>query len=180
VAIKDIEAIAISEGPGSYTSLRTGTAVAQGICFALDIPLIAVSTHEIIHRGILESFETDNEARICSLIDARRMEVAAVIYNKDGARLNEYPSLVLSEIDPDLFWGNNKIYFGGTGVPKLASLVKNNDRFTYTDIEPSARFMAHLAERNYQKNEYVNINFFSPVYFKNPNITTSHKVLNLL
>lgn len=159
--LKDLEAVAVTIGPGSYTGLRVGLSTAKGLCFALNIPLIAINTLELIAYAV----EKDGADFICSLIDARRMEVFMAVYDK---KMEEIVKPVAMIIEPDSFdslLASGKILFSGNGSKKLQnSIVHSNAIFNNTVA--SAADMAPLSERLFVEKNFANLAYVEPFYIK--------------
>ena len=169
VPFKDIAAIAVSQGPGSYTGLRIGVSAAKGLCFALDIPLIAIDT-----MSLLASQVVINEGCIVPMIDARRMEVYSAVFNSKheeirGIRAEILTSESFSDID-------STIYFIGDCAEK-SKTVLNQKNHVYLDtiVYPSAKDMSAMAYEKYKKNDIVDVAYFEPFYLKDFVGTVSKK-----
>ncbi len=169
VSSKDIAAIAVSQGPGSYTGLRIGVSAAKGLCFALDIPLIAIDT-----LSLLASQVVINEGYIVPMIDARRMEVYSVVFNSKheeirGVRAEILTSESFSDID-------STIYFIGDCAEKSKTVLnKSNHVYLDTIVYPSAKDMSAMAYEKYKKNDIVDVAYFEPFYLKDFVGTVSKK-----
>jgi len=163
--ISQIEAIGLSMGPGSYTGLRIGTSTAKGLCYALDIPLIAISTIEAIAFGTIENINNEN-ALYCPMIDARRMEVYSAIFD---SKLNQIEPIEANIIDENSFKAillNRKTYFSGNGAEKCRSILSNYDNAQIVDIKASSTHLAKLSEIKFNKNQFENLAYFEPFYLK--------------
>lgn len=166
-----LEAVCVSGGPGSYTGLRIGVSVAKGICYALGIPLLSVSTLDALARGAVMSGlpETDTpagELLLCPMLDARRLEVYTALYNREGLRISPIEALI---IDPESFAPlllNHPVLFFGNGAAKCKSLITGPGALFLDGIHASARFMSYLAEEKYNKGETVDVSYFEPFYLK--------------
>jgi tRNA threonylcarbamoyladenosine biosynthesis protein TsaB len=169
VPFKDIAAIAVSQGPGSYTGLRIGVSAAKGLCFALDIPLIAIDT-----LCLLASQVVINEGCIVPMIDARRMEVYSAVFNSKheeirGVRAEILTSESFSDID-------STIYFIGDCAEKSKTVLnKKNHVYLDTIVYPSAKDMSAMAYEKYKKNDIVDVAYFEPFYLKDFVGTVSKK-----
>ena len=171
----DLDAVVLSEGPGSYTSLRVGMSTAKGICFALDLPLIAVKTLESMAEAVIA--QEDNFDYVCSMIDARRMEVYASLFNKDGKCLVENEPLVLEPDSLDNYLRNGKkLLLCGNGSDKAMELYKEKN-VADTAIRTSAKNLLEAGLRSFQSKDFVDLAYFSPNYIKPPNITIAKKRL---
>ena len=169
VNLSDIEAVAVSSGPGSYTGLRIGVSVAKGLCFAADKPLISISTLEAMASGALRhnvSFNSD--ALLCPMIDARRMEVYCALFD---SQIKSIQPIAAKIVTPDLYSEIDKyqqIYFFGDGAEKCKSVL-NSPFIFLPDIFPSARYIAELANKKFQAREFENLAMFEPFYLKKYN-----------
>lgn len=158
--LRDLNAVAVSQGPGSYTGLRIGVSAAKGFCLALDIPLIALDTMEVLARQV-----NHNEGLIIPLIDARRMEVYTTVFNSAYDVLESTKAKIISVDSFDSF--TETIYFIGDGTAKCKSvLMKDNHHFLDTVIYPSAKEMCQLSFEKHKKSDYVNVAYFEPFYLK--------------
>ncbi len=162
----DLDAIAVSAGPGSYTGLRIGTSVAKGMCYALDIPLLAISSLKIIANGLRNTHRIGSENIICPLIDARRMEVYTATYDGELNELASPKPLILdqSSFASDLEKG--LVHFVGSGSEKSKTmLIHENARF-FNDHMLSAKYIGDLAFLEWEKNRFVDVAYFEPFYLK--------------
>ena len=167
--LNDLDAIAVSQGPGSYTGLRIGVSAAKGFCLALDIPMIAIDTMEVLARQV-----NLNEGFIIPLIDARRMEVYTATFNADYSKNEDTKAAIIAS---DSFSSlDEKIYFIGDGVAKCKSiLVKDSFHFLDAIIFPSSKEMCQLSFEKHKKSDYVNVAYFEPYYLKDFMVTTPKK-----
>ncbi len=166
---KDLDAIAVSQGPGSYTGLRIGVSAAKGLCFALDIPLIAVDT-----LAVLAAQVTRKDGVIIPMIDARRMEVYSAVFNSNHIKIKEVQAEVITEESYQDY--NETVYFVGDCQEKCKTvLTKSNFVFLEHIIYPSANEMSRLSYDKYQKNDTVDVAYFEPYYLKDFMITTPKK-----
>ncbi|MBF4494717.1 tRNA (adenosine(37)-N6)-threonylcarbamoyltransferase complex dimerization subunit type 1 TsaB [Flavobacterium sp. JLP] len=169
ISVQDLAAIAVSQGPGSYTGLRIGVSAAKGLCFALNIPLIAVDTLQT-----LASQANVSEGKIIPMLDARRMEVYSEIFNAD---LQVEREILAEVIDENSFKDfTEKIYFVGDCADKCkAVLTKDNFVFLEEIKYPSANAMSKISYSKYQKSDTVDVAYFEPYYLKDFMMTTSKK-----
>lgn len=157
---KDLNAIAVSQGPGSYTGLRIGISAAKGLCYALDIPLIAVDTLEILARQLQVS-----EGYIVPMIDARRMEVYSAIFDAKYQKVRETQAEIITEDSFTTLEGT--VCFVGDSTEKCATtLTKSNFIFKDNIVYPSANEMSRLSDEKYKKNDTVDVAYFEPYYLK--------------
>ena len=163
---KKPDAVAVSSGPGSYTGLRIGVSTAKGLCYGLDIPLIAVSTLEVLTAYALQITETTANSLFCPMIDARRMEVYAAIYNQEGIIQREISADIIDENSYSEILERHIVYFFGNGAEKCkATLTHVNARFI-DGMYPLAENMIVLAEKAYNENKFVDVAYFEPFYLK--------------
>ena len=172
--LHDLKAVAVSRGPGSYSSLRVGTSVAKGICYALDIPLIAIDTLQSLAFAAQQAMPLA-EALYVPMIDARRMEVYCRIFDDANKALTEAESLVLTEGAFSKYLDEGKtLVFTGNGAHKAQPLF-NHPNIRFADLQNSARHLVHLAFISYQNQQFEDLAYFAPFYLKPPNITTPRK-----
>ena len=167
-AIASLDAIAVSVGPGSYTGLRVGMASAKGICFALQKPLIAINSLEIIAcAAVLENshkYDLSNTL-ICPMIDARRMEVFTALYNQKLEKILEPQAMIIDPSSFEHYLLINKILFVGNGAIKWELICKNeNALFAPTPSNPLA--MNKLSFIKYEKNVFSDLAYSEPSYLK--------------
>lgn len=169
IEFSKLNAVAVSQGPGSYTGLRIGVSAAKGICYALSIPLIALDTLEILAREL-----SVNDDVVVPMIDARRMECYTAIFSSDFNLIREVKSEIINEESFSEI--ENKIHFLGDGASKCKEVLKG-DKFVYHDeyVFPSSKQMGNLAFEKYKKSDTVNVAYFEPFYLKDFMITTSPK-----
>lgn len=165
VSVQQLDAVAVSGGPGSYTGLRIGASTAKGYCFALEIPLIAVPTLEAMAAGMISSVK-DNEI-LCPMIDARRMEVYTAMYSTGLAVIRETEAIVLDESDFISSLAGKKILFSGDGMPKARHLLEKIPGATFTENGmQSAKNLAHPAEQRLAKKDFADTAYYVPYYLK--------------
>ncbi|KQS50222.1 MAG: tRNA (adenosine(37)-N6)-threonylcarbamoyltransferase complex dimerization subunit type 1 TsaB [Flavobacterium sp.] len=160
IDFSDLAAIAVSQGPGSYTGLRIGVSAAKGLCYALNIPLIAIDTLEIVARQL-----TVSDGLIIPMIDARRMEVYDAIFDSQHTKIRETKAEIITE---DVFADfEGTIHLLGDGAMKCAEIL-NNSRFLYHPeiIYPSAKEMSGLSFDKHKKSDIVDVAYFEPFYLK--------------
>ena len=163
-----VDAVAVREGPGSFTGLRIGCVAAKGLCFALDIPLIALPTLQIL------ATPHSKNSMVVSLLDARRDEVYAAVYNKAGTLKGETHAHILTASSfADL--AANQVSFVGTGAEKTKDLLPSNPNWKFVSSHPSATAMPALAFKAFEKKQFANIHSFAPAYLKPVRITASKK-----
>ena len=157
----EIDAVAVSKGPGSYTGLRIGVSSAKGLCFALNKPLISISTLEsLAHQVNIE------EGFIIPMLDARRMEVYSAIYNSNHELHREIQAEILTEESYKDLLATSKVYFIGNGVSKTKDLIQHPNAIFIEGKLPSAKEMGLLAELKYKKSDTEDVAYFEPYYLK--------------
>lgn len=161
LTIKDLDAIAVSKGPGSYTGLRIGVSAAKGLCFALNIPLIAIPTLEALAHQVKK-----DEGFIAPVLDARRMEVYSAVYSYDYQEINEVEAKILDELSYADLLENNNMYFVGSGVQKMKDIILHKNANFIENKLPSANEMSALAYAKYQKSNTEDVAYFEPYYLK--------------
>lgn len=157
----DLDAIAVSKGPGSYTGLRIGVSSAKGLSYALNIPLISVSTLEALAHQI-----QPESGVVISMLDARRMEVYSAIYDTNYNVIRAIEAEVLNENSYSDYLEVGKVYFVGNGVAKTKALIAHPNAVFIENRLPSAREMGMLAEYKYKKNDIEDVAYFEPYYLK--------------
>jgi tRNA threonylcarbamoyladenosine biosynthesis protein TsaB len=168
----DLSAIAVSQGPGSYTGLRIGVSAAKGLCFALDLPLIAVDTLQVLASKLSIS-----EGVIIPMIDARRMEVYAAIYNSKYEKIRDVHAEILTE---DSFLEiSESINFVGDCTEKAKTVLTNSNFIFHEEINyPSANEMSGLSFTKFQQRKFEDVAYFEPYYLKDFMATVSKKQSN--
>ena len=161
LSVKDIDAVAVSKGPGSYTGLRIGVSAAKGFCFAFDKPLISVDTLTSLSRYI-----SIDKGIIIPMIDARRMEVYSAVFNNKNERIRDIKAEIIEENSFIEYLENNKVYFLGDGAQKCKSIINHENAIFIDDKFPSAKEMAQMSFYKYQKSDIENVAYFEPFYLK--------------
>ncbi len=169
ITFQDLSAIAVSQGPGSYTGLRIGVSAAKGLCFALEIPLIAVDTLQV-----LASQAKVSNGLIIPMLDARRMEVYSAIFTPNLENRRAVQAEIITENSfEDL---QETLYFVGDSAEKCKPVLTKENFIFLDDIKyPSAAAMSFLSFENYQKNNFVDVAYFEPYYLKDFMMTVSKK-----
>lgn len=159
----DLDAIAVSKGPGSYTGLRIGVSAAKGLCFSLDIPLISIDTLESLAKQV--STETEQADFIIPLLDARRMEVYTATFDTKMNSLSSTEAKILDENSYTEFLNKGKTIFIGNAVKKFEDVCAHKNA-TFTEALPSAKEMIGLAESKHKKSDTEDVTYFEPYYLK--------------
>jgi len=169
ITFQELSAIAVSQGPGSYTGLRIGVSAAKGLCFALDIPLIAVDTLQV-----LTSQANISNGLIIPMLDARRMEVYSAIFTPNFENKRAVQAEIITENSfEDL---QETLYFVGDCAEKCRPVLNKENHVFLEEIKyPSAKEMSFLSFEKYQKNDFVDVAYFEPYYLKDFMMTVSRK-----
>lgn len=167
---KDIDAIAVSKGPGSYTGLRIGVSAAKGLCFAFEKPLISLETL----TSLAHSIEVENGV-VVPMLDARRMEVYAAVYNKDYNQIREIKAEIIDENSFLDYLNEGKVYFLGDGAEKCKEVITHENAVFIDGKFPSAKEMAQLSYDKYKKNDIEDVAYFEPFYLKDFVVTPQKK-----
>lgn len=160
-----LSAVAVSMGPGSYTGLRIGVSVAKGLCFALDIPLIAVNTLEAMAWQV--NHFNMRHALLCPMIDARRMEVYCLIQSSDGKQLMPTSAVIVEEDTFQDYLPKGELWFFGNGAEKCLKVLNQYDQFVFIpQVEPSAEGVGALAGPKFEQQAFEDLAYFAPFYLK--------------
>jgi tRNA threonylcarbamoyladenosine biosynthesis protein TsaB len=186
IKINQLNAVAISKGPGSYTGLRIGVSCAKGISYALQLPLISVNTLQSLAQGFIQSRYVSkmkiecNNLLLCPMIDARRMEVYRAIFNLNTELVGEIEAEIIDENSFRETLQTNKVVFFGSGAEKCKHLIQHPNAFFADGFRPNASYMISFAFDSFLKNEFEDPAYFEPFYLKDF-ITTipKHKSLVL-
>lgn len=171
--LKDLEAIAVSQGPGSYTGLRIGISTAKGLCYALDKPMLAIDTLQALAFGAIEDYYNPKAAYV-ALMDARRMDAYVGIYTAD-CKVLKAPYFATLEPTSFNFWleneGIEEVVLTGDAVAKYQDICTTNAVKISTVQLPSSKYLSWLVYQAYQQEQTVDVAYFEPFYLKKPNIT---------
>lgn len=159
--LKDLAAICVSKGPGSYTGLRIGVSCAKGFCYALDIPLISIDSLSVLARGYLNDNLINANTILMPMIDARRMEVYTAEFNH---KAEIQTSISAEVIDAEFFNTNKEIILIGDGAKKFNSVIPSNVRIE--NHLSSSKGMASLSYLKFSKKEFEDVAYFEPYYLK--------------
>lgn len=166
ISATQLSGVAISEGPGSYTGLRIGTSLAKGICYALDIPLLAVPTLAALAQAARSQLpEQQTPAYFIPLLDARRMEVYTAVFDQEGQEQQPVAAQVLAE-DCFVPWLTRPAYFFGDGLPKSRPFLEHPNAHLLPSLQPTAEAVGLLALQKYAAGDTADLAYFEPFYLK--------------
>ena len=181
IAAEELSAVAVGMGPGSYTGLRIGVSFAKGLCYGLQIPLVAVGSLDSMVQVAREDHEAGiidvdnwNDAVLCPMVDARRMEVYTQLFDAQGQPLNEVKAEIVTEESFKEWRNERQLVIFGNGATKCREVL--NDA-TYINVTPSARGLAALAHQRLEAGQTEDIAYFEPFYLKDFIIIPSKKKL---
>lgn len=161
-----LDAISVTEGPGSYTGLRVSMASAKGLCYALDKPLICISTLKVMALAAQMQYGKNYpNALYCPLIDARRMEVFTALYDGQLAPIATASAMILDSESFKELIDNQVIVFSGTGAPKFEAIL-NHHNALFSMVQHDASHLALLANQAYENGEFANLAYAEPFYLK--------------
>ncbi|MCV9388855.1 tRNA (adenosine(37)-N6)-threonylcarbamoyltransferase complex dimerization subunit type 1 TsaB [Reichenbachiella ulvae] len=173
VELSALDAIAISEGPGSYTGLRIGVSAAKGLCYSLDKPLIAINTLEAMAYQV-HKYAPKTEV-YCPMIDARRMEVYAMLLDSDFQVIEETSPVIIDEGSYKELLDQNQVMFFGDGSAKCKEVLAHENATFVDHVHPSAIDVGLLASRKFEQQAFENVVSFEPFYLKEFRLATAKK-----
>lgn len=163
----DVDAVAVSSGPGSYTGLRIGVSTAKGLCFALDKPLIAVETLSAMADGFVQQYDPGNDVLLCPMIDARRMEVFTAVFRVDGSPVKPTSAEIIDEHSFADLLHDHKMMFFGDGAAKCARILGTHpNAHIVTNFTNSASHLSQKAFEKFVQNDFEDVAYFEPYYLK--------------
>ena len=161
------DAVAVSKGPGSYTGLRIGVSMAKGVCYARNLPLIALSTLEVMCVPVLlVNDELPDDSLLCPMIDARRMEVYTSLYTRGLEQRMPVTPLVIDSNSFAEQLDSHPIYFFGNGSAKCEEVIRHPNAHFIPNIVPLAKWMSPLAEKAFARAQFEDVAYFEPFYLK--------------
>lgn len=173
-----IDAVAVSCGPGSYTGLRIGVSEAKGLCYGLKVPLIAIKTLEIMAQHIIDEHFVDTDTLLCPMIDARRMEVYATIFDSKLNVIRETSADIVDDTTYKSYLEQSKVAFFGNGSDKCKGEITQLNAIFIDNVYPKAKDMIKLSEKAFQNKNFVDVAYFEPFYLKDFVTTTpKNKIL---
>ena len=170
LSMKDINAVAVGKGPGSYTGLRIGVSAAKGLCFSNDIPMISINSLEILAKSC-----DINEGVIVPMIDARRMEVYSAVFDKSYSWIRETEAEIIDEQSFSTLLNQSKVYFLGDGAEKCKEIIQHSNATFIENEFPSAKNMATTAYQKYIAKDFEDVAYFEPYYLKDFVVTPQKK-----
>ena len=177
----ELDAVAVGMGPGSYTGLRIGVSFAKGLCYGLNIPLLAVGSLEALTDVAIKDYEAGiiqvegwDEAFLCPMVDARRMEVYTQIFNSRWEAQSEVSAEIITEDSFSQWRAKGKLVIFGNGAAKCQEMLPDA---IYIDVAPSARGLTRIAHQLFEAGKTVDIAYFEPFYLKDFVVIPSKKKL---
>ncbi len=166
--VSDLNGVAVSIGPGSYTGLRIGVSTAKGIAYTAGIPVMAISTLEGIAQGAKQSWSetSEEQPQIVPMIDARRMEVFTSRYDFNMETLEEVSSKIIDENTFAALLSEHPVLFCGNGMPKCRDILAQSANARFSDAPISARNLLPAALKKWQSQDFENVAYFEPFYLK--------------
>lgn len=161
-----LDAVAVSCGPGSYTGLRIGVSMAKGVCYGRNVPLIGIPTLEVLCVPVLLYHELPEDAWLCPMIDARRMEVYTALYDRALTMKQEISAEIIDENSFIDVLNEHPVYFFGNGAAKCREQITHRNAHFIDDIHPLAKMMFPLAEKAVARDDYKDVAYFEPFYLK--------------
>lgn len=171
--LKEVSAVAVSGGPGSYTGLRIGSATAKGLCFALDVPLIEVPTLQALAYDAIMNTPAPETFLFCPMVDARRMEVYTALYDHHLQEVQPVAPAVLTEESFDEVLERQRVLFFGSGAQKFSEIKSHPNAFFLKSATPSAKPVGHLAMVKLEQKLFEDVAYYEPFYLKEVYITSS-------
>lgn len=172
-----IDAVAVSKGPGSYTGLRIGVSEAKGVAYGRGAKLLSVPTLKVLTVPVLLGQELPDDALLCPMIDARRMEVYTAVYDRALREVQPTQALVIDENSFRELLDAHPVYFMGNGAEKCRETIQHPNAHFIEGIVPKAKNMIPLAEQAMARKEFEDVAYFEPFYLKEFVATQSKKLL---
>ncbi|AMM50515.1 peptidase M22 [Rufibacter sp. DG15C] len=172
VSLKEVNAVAVSGGPGSYTGLRIGSGTAKGLCYSLDIPLISVDTLTAMAQQVIETTPNKEKFLYCPMIDARRSEVYTCIVTHDLKIALPVEPLIIESNSFEPYLEKQPVVFFGSGAAKAQEMLAPNENAFYLEnVKPSAKAVGQLAFAKLQAQQFEDVAYYEPFYLKEVYIT---------
>jgi tRNA threonylcarbamoyladenosine biosynthesis protein TsaB len=171
IQMKELDAVCVCRGPGSYTGLRIGVSAAKGICYALDIPLLSVGTldamaHHIAENAAKYGLDPSADFFLCPMLDARRMEVYTALYDRNARKLTDVQAHIVEQLSFQKELTEKWVVFFGNGAPKCKTAIHHPNAVFLDDVSASAQFMSYLAEGDFNMQKFEDVAYFEPYYLK--------------
>jgi len=171
ITMEQLDAVAVSGGPGSYTGLRIGVSVAKGICYASHLPLIAITSleamaHHVIHQPGNFHYASIDNTLFCPMIDARRMEVYTSFYDNSGKQIRGIQADIIDHQSYLPYLENNFVLFFGNGSAKCREAINHPNAVFINGVITSAENMVSLSEHDFQLKKFVDVAYYEPFYLK--------------
>lgn len=161
-----VDAVAVSCGPGSYTGLRIGVSMAKGLCYGRNLKLISVSTLKLLCVPLLLAEQIPEDALLCPMIDARRMEVYSAIYTRSLEVVKDVSADIIDEHSYAELLQKHPVVFFGNGADKCKEVIKHSNAIFLNDVKPLAKNMLPIAEKAYLQGKFEDVAYFEPFYLK--------------
>lgn len=171
LSFSDLDAVAISKGPGSYTGLRIGVSSAKGLCFSLGLPLISVPTLQ----GMAHQVKLEKGELAIPVLDARRMEVYSCVYDEKFEEVRETRAEIITESSFADFVSDRRVFVIGSGAQKCKEIIQHPNFYFDGEIVPSAKQMGPIAYQKYQAGQFEDVAYFEPYYLKDFVLQTKKK-----
>lgn len=182
IGAQDLDAVAVSKGPGSYTGLRIGVSVAKGIAYASSVPLIGIDTTLSMFRGFIqnakEKYRISGSDLFCPVLDARRMEVYYSVYNSEGMQVKKTCAEIIDANSFKEYPESSVIYLFGEGAAKCREVIKRKNIIVDEEFRISSTFMHIPVYEAFNKSHFEDVAYFEPLYLKD--FLTSKPVKNIL
>lgn len=172
-----LDAVAVSCGPGSYTGLRIGVSMAKGVCYGRNLQLIGIPTLKVLSVPVLLREDLPEDTYLCPMIDARRMEVYAAIYDRALNAVRETAADIIDENSYLELLDSHPVYFFGNGASKCKEKITHPNAHFIDDVKPLAKWMFPLAEKAIAMEDYKDVAYFEPFYLKEFIASTPKKLL---
>ena len=171
---RDIKAVAVSAGPGSYTGLRIGTSTAKGLCYALDIPLIDIDTLAAMSHGMSRYYK---DSLLCPMIDARRMEVYCQVVDSGMEVIEPTQAKIIDDSSYSELLKEHKVVFFGNGSDKCRQVITHDNAHFVSNIIPSAVPLGELAWHKFMSEHFEDVAYFEPEYLKEYQVIKPKKLI---
>ncbi len=176
ISPKKLKAIAVSQGPGSYTGLRIGVSTAKGLAYSLNIPLIAIDTLQIMSQQIIKEHDNllNKNPILCPMIDARRMEVYTAFFDTENNKISQTTNMIIDQYSFLTPLQSKQFLFFGDGSQKCKTKITHSNAIFVENIFPLAKYMVDFSEKLFNNKKFVDVAYFEPFYLK-PFIATTPK-----